>query len=145
MITRRHFAALLAPAAWAQPDLQALYDAHDWLGLAQAVTPSSPLLMRAAAATALNRYKEAERLLRAAAKNPATAVEAHGHFINLYSRAGQWRKAFASVQDAQRVHPDRPDFKNAAAFFGALARHPDLRPRRIRPTDRKSTRLNSSH
>lgn len=142
MITRRRFAALLAPAATTaappaastQPDLHSLYDAHDWLGLTQAVTPASPLLMRAASAAAMHRYKEAEPLLRQTAKNPDTAVEAHGHLINLYARAGQWRKAFASVQAAQRLRPDRPDFQNAAALFGALARHPDLRARRIRPT-----------
>lgn len=140
MITRRHFAALLAPAAWAQPDLQALYDAHDWLGLAQAVTPASPLLMRGTAAAALHRYKEAERLLLRAAREGSAgdphsrAIEAHAHLISLYSRAGRWRKAFASVQAAQKILPGRPDFQNAAALFGALARHPGLRPRRIRPT-----------
>ncbi|MBK7931480.1 MAG: retropepsin-like domain-containing protein [Bryobacterales bacterium] len=140
MITRRHFAALLAPAAWAQPDLQALYDAHDWLGLAQAVTPASPLLMRGTAAAALHRYKEAERLLLRAAREGSAgdphsrAIEAHAHLISLYSRAGRWRNAFASVQAAQRLAPNRPDFQNASALFGALARHPGLRPRRIRPT-----------
>lgn len=135
MMTRRQFAALLAPTVWAQSDLQSLYDAHDWLGLWQAVTRSSSLLMRGVAAAALHRYQEAERLLRRwVRENPGEAVEAHSHLISLYARAGQWRKAFASVQAAQRLKPDRPDFRNAAGLFGALARHPDQRARRIRPT-----------
>lgn len=124
---------MLAAGACGQDPLQALYDAHDWFGLARAVTPSSPVRMRAAVAAAFHRFGEAEKLLRRWARvGGHEGAEAHGHLINLYARAGMWRKAYASVEAARKAVPGRADLENAAAFFGALARHPDQKAGRVR-------------
>lgn len=134
MITRRQLAALLAPAAWGQENAQALYDEHDWFGLARVAGRSSPLLMRGAAAAAFHRFREAEGLLtEVGRKGGADTGEAYGHLINLYARGGMWRKAYSSVLAAQKAEPERADLKNAAAFYGALARHPDQKAGRVRP------------
>ena len=140
MITRRGFVSLLAAGARGQDELQALYDAHDWFELARAVTASSPVRMRAAVAAAFHQFGEAEKLLRRSARGGGhEAAEAHGHLINLYARAGMWRKAFGSVEAARKAVPGRADLENAAAFFGALARHPDQKTGRVRAVKLKRT------
>jgi len=134
VITRRGFVSLLAVATRGQDELQALYDAHDWFALARRVTASSPLQKKGAVAAAFHRFGEAEKLLRRSARDGGDeTAEAHGHLINLYARAGMWRKAYGSVRAAQKAAPDRADLQNAEAFYGALARHPDQKARRVRP------------
>ena len=51
-------------AQTASGDLESLYRAHQWFELRTAVTDRSPVLMRAAVATAFNNPAEAEKLLR---------------------------------------------------------------------------------
>ena len=138
MTTRRGFVSLLAGAVCAQDELQSLYDAHDWFALAGWMGPASPLLMRGAVAGAFHRFYEAETFLASAGrKGGEDAGEAYGHLINLYARAGMWRKAYATVQAAQRLNPESADLRNAAAFYRVLARHRDQKAEQVRPVKLK--------
>jgi len=98
------FCAALAaqPAA----DLDQLFRARQWFELRSAVTDRSPVLMRAAVATAFNDPETAERLLRNVIKSaPASndADEAYGMLLQIYLRSGQYGRWVTTYrQEASR-------------------------------------------
>ena len=96
--------ALLCPSKGAQAptDLKALYEAHQWFELRDAlVGNSNSALYRGAVAAAFNRIAEAEEALKSViqAGNDSEADEASQWLSYMYVRNGRYQEAAAAMDD----------------------------------------------
>lgn len=84
-------------------DLKALYDAHQWFELREAVAGNSagPALYRGAVAAAFNEVTEAEAVLKPLFESgsDSDANQASEWLSYMYLRAGQYRKAATQLED----------------------------------------------
>jgi hypothetical protein len=107
------------------PQLQALYDSHQWFALRDATEhTNAPLFYRAAAEYAFNQIKPAQKHLDAvikAAPHSENAYEAEGMLAYLYFRNGRYHEAFLLLEAMQAEKPKADDVKNAISMFRALS------------------------
>ncbi len=82
-----------------QADLKALYDAHRWFALQDALSSAAPALYRGAVAAAFNRLREAESTLQPvlATGSDSEANDAAKWLNYLYLRKGLYQKAAAQM------------------------------------------------
>ncbi len=110
--------------AYAQP-LRALYDAHQWFELRDAIRQTdAPPLYWGATEYAFNRLRQAERDLRWVAKferRSDDAMDALGILAHVAQMQGNYRRALSEIRKIQRIAPDNPDLARTAAFFTSLA------------------------
>lgn len=84
------------------PDLKALYDAHAWFALRDALTGNSaPALYRGAVAAAFGHVGEAEAALKPLIESgsDSEAEQAGDWLTYMYVRAGAYQKAAAQMED----------------------------------------------
>lgn len=124
-------AALLAIAApaTASESFKALYEAHEWFELRDAVASASdaPPLYQGAVACAFHDLRAAEKHLRrvvAAAPRSADAIEAHGVLITVAQMDADYGRALAEIRALQPIVSDSGGLENGAAFFSALVAFP---------------------
>ena len=125
-------------AAGAGEALKALYDAHEWFRLRDAVAAKvkPPALYRGAAAYAFGDFHRAEAELRrviAAAPSSEDAIEAHGILIYLAQMQGKYPRALAEIRAIQAARPGIQGLENGAASFTLLSALPGQRVLRRRP------------
>ena len=115
-------------AAQASPDLRALYEAHDWFALRDAVAHGQPpLFYQGVVEAAFNDAANAERDLKVVIQSDpggADAVAARRQLLALAFRAGRYLDA---DQQLERLLDQRPDasLSNGAPLLRVLARTPD--------------------
>ena len=105
-------------------DLKALYRAHRWFELRDAVSgKEAPALYRGAAASALHRPEAKEILLGVIRHEPHSddALEAHKLLVELCWRAGRFPEALAHLKEVQRTNPEYRGGRNTLAAFEAFA------------------------
>jgi predicted aspartyl protease len=119
----------IASVAAPDSDLKALYDAHDWFALRDAVNATdAPPFYRGAVAYAFNDTEAARSNLEqviATAPDSDDATEARGLLIYLYQRQGHFAHTLEQVRLIRKALPDAPGLKNAEALFAALSRYPE--------------------
>lgn len=96
--------ALLAWGQGAQgrPDLKALYDAHEWFRLREALSASSgPALYKGAVGAAFNQVNEAEAMLKTVVDegSDAEAEQASEWLSYMFLRMGQYQRAAAQMDE----------------------------------------------
>ena len=110
-------------------DLRALYDAHQWFRLHDAVhTVEAPVFFRGAVACAFNDTGRAiEDLSNAVRSAPSSeyAYMARELLAYLHWRAGRYRQALSQLDALARMKPDAADVKEMRKLFAALAQFPD--------------------
>ncbi len=111
------------------PPFKALYDAHQWFKLRDAVAAASdaPQLYRGAVAYAFHDPAGAEKALRRvidASPRSDEAIEARGMLISVAQMNGDYRRALAEIRALQAIVPEPGGLDNGAAFFSALAAFP---------------------
>ena len=122
--------SILFGARQSEPNLQALYENHQWLELQMAVTTAhgrAPLFYRGAVEAAFDAPEAAQRdldaVIRASPEGPDAAA-AHDLLTGLYFRLGDYRKALAHVNARTAAHPDAEGSHNALPLLEALSSAP---------------------
>ena len=123
---------------------KALYDAHQWFKLRDAVYAAHdvPPLYRGAVAYAFHDLDGAEKALRRvvdASPRSEEAIEARGLLISVAQMHGDFRRALAEIRALQAIVPDPRGLDNGAAFFSALAAFPRQSVANALPAEVRST------
>ena len=100
------------------PEDVALDDGRQWLEPRATVTPASPALLRAAAASAVNQVTVSESLLQQVIRTqPASdsARRAHQLLSRIYLRSGQYQRLSANLDEWSRSFSDGADLRKEKA------------------------------
>jgi predicted aspartyl protease len=111
-------------------DPQELYRAHRWFELREALTPASPLLLRAAVANVFNDRQTAERLLLDIVKSrprPEFANDAFDMLCQLYSRTGQYARFLTTYREWSSAFPNSPEVLREKENEEKFSGRPDQR------------------
>jgi hypothetical protein len=116
-------------ASGAAPEFAALYEAHHWFALRDALQAGdTPVFYRAAVEAVFNQSEAAERDLGAviaAAPHGRDVYEAHTLLAGMYLRTGQYREALAQTEALLVETPDAADVKNILPLIRVLSGTPD--------------------
>jgi len=115
---------LPAVSPLAAQELKALYRAHRWFELRDAVPgKEAPAFYRGAAASAFHRPEAEELLLGVIRHEPHSddTLEAHKLLMELYWRAGRFPEALEHLKEVQRTNPEYRGGRNTLAAFEAFA------------------------
>jgi hypothetical protein len=116
------------------PQLQVLYESHQWFSLRDATEGAKvPLFYRAAAEAAFNQIEPARKHLNAvikAAPHSHDAYEAHELLASLYFRNGMYREAFLQIEAMQAEKTNAEDVKNMRPLFSAFSQSDQIVSRR---------------
>ena len=131
-LSRTLLCLLLTPALTfaAEPSeakLKALYDAHEWFRLRDAVSKDSPRFYQGAVAAAFQDVRQAEKSLRLVIQSQPGSEQAHDALellASAYQRAARYHEALALVDEALAQKPNDPDWKNARVLFSSFAGYP---------------------
>lgn len=115
--------------------LRAMFEAHHWFDLHDAVSDSSPLFYRLVTAAAFNDIRGAEKLMSALLRSASDKEQlrgAHYAMFRLYQRNGRYRKAAAEARqvfDAPAPGESNPDWSDMEAMeklpdIAVASRHP---------------------
>jgi predicted aspartyl protease len=132
------WAAVLMPSSFGQaiptPQLQVMYESHQWFSLRDATEAAKvPLFYRAAAEAAFNQVQPAQKHLNAvikAAPRSHDAYEAHELLASLYFRNGMYREANIEIEALLAEKPNAEDLKNERPLFSALSHSDQIVSRR---------------
>ena len=117
--------------------LQQLYERHRWFELRDAIAGRAvPALYAGAVASAFNRSRDAEDLLKRAvreASSPEAANDAREALMNLYMRLGRSSDMIHALDDAIATAPSRSDFLNIRQAFEPFRRLPNQSARPGQP------------
>jgi hypothetical protein len=109
--------------------LQQLYERHSWFELRDAIAGRAvPALYAGAVASAFNRSRDAENLLKRAvreASSPEATNDAREALVNLYMRLGRSSDMIRMLDDAIATAPSRSDFRNIRQAFEPFRRLPN--------------------
>jgi hypothetical protein len=109
--------------------LEQLYAGHRWFELRDAIAGKTvPSMYAGAVASAFNRTREAERLLRQAVREATTveaANDAREALLALYMRLGRSADVVRVLDDALAAAPSSTDIRNARQAFESLRRVPN--------------------
>ena len=109
--------------------LQQLYERHSWFELRDAIAGRAvPALYAGAVASAFNRTRDAENLLKRAvheASSPEAANDALEVLVNLYMRLGRSSDMIRVLDEALAATPSRSDFRNVLQAFESFRRLPN--------------------
>lgn len=111
-------------------DLSALYDAHEWFRLREAVSGvGAPPFFRGAVASAFNdtelAIKDLGHIVRSAPGSDQ-AYMARELLTYIYWRAGRYRHALAQLDALSKLKPDATDVKDSRRLFASLSQFPEL-------------------
>jgi predicted aspartyl protease len=110
-------------------ELRALYEAHQWFKLRDAVQATdAPVFYRGAVAAAFNDIKQAEKSLQAvinSAPQAGLVSEARELLINTYMRAGLYRQSLSETEQARVLKPNDNGLKNARILFSTFSQYPE--------------------
>jgi hypothetical protein len=112
-------------------ELKALFDAHDWFKLRDAIARSVdvPAFYRGAVACAFNNIGDAERQFQAvfeASGDPHQAADAHGLLAHAFMRSGRYSQTHAHLVAMQKLLPEMSGLYSSVALFSKLSRYPEL-------------------
>jgi len=109
--------------------LQQLYERHRWFELRDAIAGRAvPALYAGAVASAFNRTRDAENLLKRAvreASTPEAANDAREVLVNLYMRLGRSSDMIRLLDEAIATAPSRSDLRNVRQAFESFRRLPN--------------------
>ena len=111
-------------------DLSALYDAHQWFKLREAVSGvGAPPFFRGAVASAFNdtelAIKDLGHIVRSAPGSDQ-AYMARELLTYIHWRAGRYRHALAQLDALSKLKPDATDVKDSRRLFASLSQFPEL-------------------
>jgi aspartyl protease len=109
--------------------LQQLYERHSWFELRDAIAGRAvPALYAGAVASAFNRTRDAENLLKRAVRDASSseaANDAREVLVNLYMRLGRSSDMIRLLDEAIATAPSRSDFRNVRQAFESFRRLPN--------------------
>jgi predicted aspartyl protease len=131
---------LTVQATFAQsPELKALYDAHDWIRLRDALrhAKDSPALYRGAVAAAFNQNRQAETILRSLIKTTPRspqAYEAYEVLAHISLRTGQYRRLISNMEARWAAFPDKSNVQEERTVMAPFQDLPDQELVTVKPS-----------